>query len=305
MRRTSEAKAEAAAAAAWAGEIERREGLNPADTPEAAPVKAAASLRPKDRNRWSPTFVAPSNVPKLKMVVYGPPGVGKTTLAASASLEPEMSPVLFISLEGGTLAISESLEGFIDPANIQITEFDGLGELDRLLEWLSTTDHGFKTVVFDSISDMQEHLIDLWQRVMLPKTEEGLPDLTKADKAQMRVFGKTTDSVRERLRKLRDLPAHVILVSGEADTSGDPNKAFQRYPALMPKLRQSVIGYVDIVARLYIKPGESGDVESTRLMLCTPTNETIAKDRSPGGKLGKLIVDPTMSKVWGLLTGKG
>lgn len=261
---------------------------------------------PADRNGWKPTFVKPDTTPRLKALWYGPPGVGKTTLAASASLCPEMSPVLFISMEGGTLAISEPLEGFVNPDNIRVTEFAGLGELDRLLEWLATTNHGYKTIVFDSISDMQEHLIDAWQKIMLPRGEEGLPDISQSDKAQMRVFGKTTDGMRERLRKMRDLPSHVLFISGEADTSGNPTKTvFQRYPALMPKLRQSVIGYVDVVARLYIKPGETGDVESTRLLLCTPTNETIAKDRSPGGKLGKIIIDPTMSKIMALLTGKG
>jgi AAA domain len=258
-----------------------------------------------DRNGWKPTFVVPGTTPKLKLLVYGPPGVGKTTLAASASLVPEMSPVLFVSLEGGTLAISENLEGFINPDNITVTEFNGLKDLDKLLEWLETTAHGYKTVVFDSVSDMQEHLIDAWQKMMMPKGEEGLPDLNSADKAIMRVFGKTTDSMRERLRKLRDLPTHVVFVCAEADTSGSTTqKAFMRYPALMPKIRQSVIGYMDVVARLYIKPGESGDVESTRLLLCTPTNETTAKDRSPGGKLGKIIQDPTMGKIMALLTGK-
>jgi guanylate kinase len=266
---------------------------------------AGAALALADRNGWRPVFVAPNAVPRLKMLVYGPPGVGKTTLAASSSLCEEMAPVLFISLEGGTLAISETLEGFVDPAGITVTEFAGLGELDRLLEWLATVDHGYKTVVFDSISDMQEHLIDAWQKIMLPRGEEGLPDINQADKAQMRVFGKTTDSMRERLRKLRDLPCHVLFVSGEADTSGNTQKMlFQRYPALMPKIRQSVIGYMDVVARLYIKPGEAGGVESTRLLLCTPTNETTAKDRSPGGKLGKIIEDPTMVKITALLKGK-
>lgn len=261
---------------------------------------------PSDCNGWKPTFVAANTVPKLKMLITGPPGVGKTTLAGSASLCAEMSPVLFVSLEGGTRSISEPLEGFVDPAKISVTEFAGLGELDRLLEWLSTTGHGYKTAVLDSASDMQEHLIDLWQGQLMPRGEEGIPDPEKADKAIMRVFGKTTDGMRERIRKLRDLPMHVLLICGEANNFDNPKAAVaQRYPALMPKLRGSIVGYVDISARLYIKPGQPGDVESTRLLLCTPTNTDVCvKDRSPGGKLGKIIEDPTMSKIMALLAGK-
>ncbi len=274
-----------------------------------AKVHPETYVLPADRNGWTPTFVLPNAVPKLKMLISGSPGVGKTTLGGSATLCPDMCPVIFASLEGGTLSISEPLDGFVDPSpdKLRIVEIGGLGELDRLMEWLETTSHGFKTIVFDSASDMQENLIELWQAQMTPKDKEGLPDNAQIEKAQQRMYSRVTDGMRERIRRLRDLDMHVLLLCGEADNFENPKaSANQRYPALMPKLRKSVVGYVDVSARLYIRPGEAGGVESERLLLCTPTaTDVCCKDRSPGGKLGKVIVDPTMSKIMALLAGKG
>ena len=43
----------------------------------------------------------------IKILIYGDSGKGKSVLAASASLVPEMSPVLFLNAEGGTLSVSK------------------------------------------------------------------------------------------------------------------------------------------------------------------------------------------------------
>src|SRR5688572_21297820 len=42
----------------------------------------------------------------FNMMIYGPPGVGKTVLCGSAAEVIEMSPVLFVDVEGGTLSVS-------------------------------------------------------------------------------------------------------------------------------------------------------------------------------------------------------
>lgn len=41
---------------------------------------------------------------KLKLLLYGDPGSGKTTMAATAVQHPEMSPILFANIEGGLLS---------------------------------------------------------------------------------------------------------------------------------------------------------------------------------------------------------
>ncbi len=42
----------------------------------------------------------------LKLLVYGQPGSGKTYLAGTATKVPELSPVLFIDVEGGTKTLT-------------------------------------------------------------------------------------------------------------------------------------------------------------------------------------------------------
>ena len=46
------------------------------------------------------------NIPKLKVLLYGPSGTGKTSLASTASTVDEISPVLYVDLERGTAPAS-------------------------------------------------------------------------------------------------------------------------------------------------------------------------------------------------------
>lgn len=254
---------------------------------------------------WQPSVIPPGDA-WLKILIYGQPGVGKTSLAASSSLVETMSPVLFVSAECGHLAISEDVPELVDAGRITATPFQGFGELDVLLAWLERGDHTYKTIVFDSLSDVQESMAQMWSDRLAPNAPGGLPDVVEEEKVTLRVIKHTTNGLRERLRAMRDLPMHVIWVAAEADTASDPNsRAFSRFPALYPKLRMSAIGYVDVVARLYIAAGEAGGPDATRLLLCWPTADTVAKDRSPAGKLGRLIKEPTMQKIWSAITRKG
>ena len=52
-----------------------------------------------------------SSVPHyLKLLVYGPPAVGKTTLAGTAEDHEDMAPVLLCNIEGGELSVKNRLD---------------------------------------------------------------------------------------------------------------------------------------------------------------------------------------------------
>ncbi len=75
-----------------------------------------------------------------RVLIYGPPGIGKTTLAS------EFPNAVFLQIEDGT------------PGDVELTSFgklDNFGDVMDALGALYQEDHGFNTVVIDSVTEMQ------------------------------------------------------------------------------------------------------------------------------------------------------
>lgn len=76
-----------------------------------------------------------------RVLIYGPPGIGKTTLAS------EFPNPVFLQVEDGT------------PGELELTSFgklDTFGDVMDALASLYTEDHDYRTVVVDSITEMQK-----------------------------------------------------------------------------------------------------------------------------------------------------
>jgi len=77
---------------------------------------------------------------KGRVLIYGPPGIGKTTLAS------EFPAPVFLQIEDGT------------PGDIELTSFGKIDDFNQLMEALTalySEPHDFKTVVVDSVSELQ------------------------------------------------------------------------------------------------------------------------------------------------------
>lgn len=75
-----------------------------------------------------------------RILVYGPPGIGKTSLAA------EFPDPVFLQIEEGT------------PGDLELNSFGKLDTFEQLMEALGvlyTEDHAFKTVVIDSVTELE------------------------------------------------------------------------------------------------------------------------------------------------------
>src|SRR6516164_6984442 len=125
-------------------------------------------LGPEPEKKLTPETIAglritsPEEYQWLNMLVYGDPGVGKTRLAGSAVLVPEMCPVLLMDFEGGTL----SLAG--DMREIDVVRLTSWEKVDRLYGSLYDI-NPYKTVVIDSLSELQKFSMSEIMRAVVQK----------------------------------------------------------------------------------------------------------------------------------------
>lgn len=217
------------------------------------------------------------------MLVYGDPGVGKTVLAGSAVEVPEMNPVIFLDLEGGTLSLRKRFPGV---EKVRIKHFK---DLSKAFNALAKGGHGYKTVVLDSVTEIQKFgMYEIMERTLRedPDRDPDLPGIGE--------WGKNTEQMRKVIRAFRDLPMNTIftaLARNEKDKKGRTSTK----PSLSAKLADEVAGFLDIVVYMYRK--EVDDVQE-RCLLTQATDEITAKDRTDN--LPPALKDPTMSILYDL-----
>ena len=226
----------------------------------------------------------------INLLVYGDPGVGKTRLAGSSCLQPEMSPVLLLDFEGGTL----SLAG--DYTDVDVVRLTSWVAMDRLYGSLYDK-NPYRTVCIDSLSEVQKFSMQEIMKDVVKKDAERDPDI-----ASLREWGKNGEQVRRFVRALRDLPCNTIFTALVSEDRDERTGTFKLRPMLPGKMKGEVAGYVDIVVYLYKKEvGPAREREIKLLALTQGTERQVAKDRS--GKLPELMEAPTMSDIYNHIKG--
>jgi len=107
---------------------------------------------------------------KLRLMIYGKPGSGKTYLCGTAGLDIRTSPVLHIDLAGNP----ESMSKLPTKPNTTIFQPDKLEDLDTIYDWLAADQpldkhlakkyqltERFNTVIFDGFTDIQRQSFDM------------------------------------------------------------------------------------------------------------------------------------------------
>lgn len=229
---------------------------------------------------------APGEFDWLNLLVYGEPGVGKTRLAGSSVLVPEMCPVLLIDAEAGAL----SLAG--DMREVDVVRVTGWEQIDRIYGNLFDS-NPYRTVVVDSLSELQKQSMRGIMNAVVLKD----PD-RDADVAGLREWGKNGEQVRRAVRAFRDLPCNTIFTALVDETRDERTGITRLRPGLPGKLKGEVAGYVDIVLYMYQKEvlTTAKERETKTLVLTQGTERQVAKDRS--GTLPITMEAPTMKTIF-------
>lgn len=264
-----------------------------------------------------PQFYIPSaKTIHLNMAVFSVPGVGKTTLAASASTVPDMSPVAILSAESGMEALVEDVydtDGtkIVDRNNLRVTDFRDFVNLRKLYEYFAFEKHGFKTLVFDTLDEVLSQSVAKWDRYYVPRTADDLPlDRGEDSKMGLKVYNRVTREMSEILRDFRDLPMNVIFTAHETDRPLEQGGSNRIRMELTPAFYGFVEGALSVIGRLaYEMPTkdkeDEDEPEAIRVIrFSSPTGRVRVKDRTPGQRMGKGIASPTMAKLWARRTGQ-
>lgn len=230
---------------------------------------------------------------KIKMLVYGFPGVGKSHLAGTASEVEAMLPILWIDTEKGTRTI-RGRQG-IDVVEIE-NVYDESGRLTRhawqqmadVIELLRTDNRtNYRTLVIDNISECQRIAMDWVMTAMLqtaPNRDPLVPD--------RREWGKSSELLMRLGTQLRDIDMHVLMTAHAKEVTNDAGAVIRTTLALPGQLADKFPGLVDLVGFLYTK---EIDGKTERILMTDAAERFCAKDRS--GVLDSLLVAPSMTNI--------
>lgn len=201
-----------------------------------------------------------AGVDRLKVLVHGPAGIGKTRLAATTG-DPEGT--LILSAEGGLLSLRE-----YDIRQIEVGA--GAAAWSRVEEAVDALIAGripnVRWLVVDSITEIAEAL--------LAAEKSKTSDPRKA-------YGELGDRIPGLIRKLRDVPAHVVMIAKQGKSESDTGASVLG-PMMPGKSLTSALSYLfdEVFAMGFVTVEKDGASEAKRAFYTQRTLTHEAKDRS-------------------------
>ena len=185
----------------------------------------------------SPFEVAQARKKKLKILVWGAEGVGKTTFALCFP-----KPVLF-DLDGGADYYGEN-------SQFDVLRTTDLARIKQAIDWLDEHPGSYETVVIDPITIYWELVQQWWQEVFL-RRQQG-----NQNKKEYFILGpsewdKIKRSYRRFLDRLIQLDANVVVTAREREKMARTSTGEYQQDGAKPDAERTT-GYVfDVVLRLH------------------------------------------------------
>jgi hypothetical protein len=191
------------------------------------------------------------------LMIYGPPGVGKTPLAAQAADSEYGAPVLFIAVEPGMRSISHRTD-------IDIREIDDYDDFKAVTNDLfKMTTVPWKTVVIDNGSELA--------KVHLKK-------VTGGSYPQLQHYGQNTAEMLSVVRNSRDFAArthtNVIFIAWDTADKDESTGVIKNHVGFTHKLSEGIPGTLDLIGYLEI-------IKGVRKLTFNANDKNDAKFRRP------------------------
>lgn len=277
---------------------------NPKKTLKKAPTSSEKddSLEGDIASRITP--VAKITKP-YKMVVYGRSGTGKTTFAASFP-----TPSLLIDCN------DRGTDSVVDVKGLEVLPARNMTDIDQVYWLLEANKRGYKTVIIDTVSMLQEFAT---KEVLI---EDGKDEEKAGQWGSMtkRHWGEVSSKLKSIIHRFRDLEMHVIFIaqdrtfSGEGEEGEEGQIAPEVGPRLMPSVASVMNAAVDFIGNTFVREQIStikiGTKKKTKSkiqysMRIGPHASYITKVRKPKGvEVPRYIVDPTFQKLEQLKKGE-
>lgn len=214
--------------------------------------------------------------PPFSMLVYGPSKVGKSTVMLTGPL-----PMLFLDVEGQTRFLPwngrkvdydmKSEPPAYDPANpawdyvrVRINTFD---DMKVAYAWLASGNHPFKSVIIDSISELQQKYVD---------------KIAGTNQMETQNWGELLRGLAQLMRQFRDLLEHP---TNPLSFIGITSMMISKNGKLGPYLQgamQNIAPYLLDVVGYFAPFSEMMTGLNTRRMIFDPSPFFEAGSRVPG-----------------------
>lgn len=234
------------------------------------------------------------NLYGLNLIVYGHAKQGKSWLGDTAP-----APRVVLDAEAGS-RFTPSKKIRWDPVTSPPPEDDGSWEtaivpvrafrdVTKSFEWLNSGKHPFRSVIIDSISEVQQRIID---------------DVAGTNQMKTQDWGTLLRVGSDVIRKFRDLvtnpvkPLDAVVFIAMASQRQDGTW----YPSMQGRLGTTLPYYVDLVGYMAAIQQEDGTFLRRMFIGNTPGYET---GERVGGRLGHYIDNPNVSDMLDAVRGNG